>query len=92
MVTRFGFSPTLGLRTFGEDQGNQYLGHMGEIRDYSEEIAQAIDREIHHILDGAYQRAKTMIIEHRQKLEALAQTLLEVETVERDQFEMLMTP
>jgi cell division protease FtsH len=90
MVTRFGFSPKLGLRTFGEEQGNPYLGRLGEIRDYSEAMAQAIDQEIRQILDGAYQRAKRIIVERQGKLEALAASLLEFETIERPRFEALM--
>ena len=90
MITRYGFSQKLGLRTFGEEQGNPYLGSLGEIRDYSEEMAQAIDQEIRQILDTAYQRAKDIIIEQRRKLEALADSLLEYETVERPKFEALM--
>jgi cell division protease FtsH len=90
MITRYGFSQKLGLRTFGEEQGNPYLGSLGEIRDYSEEMAQVIDQEIRQILDTAYQRAKEIIIEQRRKLEALADSLLEYETVERPKFEALM--
>ncbi|MBE7555225.1 MAG: ATP-dependent zinc metalloprotease FtsH [Anaerolineales bacterium] len=90
MVTRFGFSPTLGLRTFGEEQGNPYLGSLGEIRNYSEEMAQTIDHEIRHILDTAYQRAKDIVVIQQRKLEALAGALLEHETVERPTFEALM--
>jgi cell division protease FtsH len=90
MVTRYGFSPNLGLRTFGEEQGNPYLGSLGDIRDYSEEMAQAIDHEIRHILDRAYQRAKDIVVAQRCKLEALAESLLEYETIERPQFEALM--
>jgi cell division protease FtsH len=90
MVTRFGFSPTLGLRTFGEEQGNPYLGSLGEIRNYSEEMAQTIDHEIRHILDTAYQRAKDIVVTQQRKLEALAGALLEQETIERPAFEALM--
>jgi cell division protease FtsH len=90
MVTRYGFSEKLGLRTFGEEQGNQYLGKVGEMRNYSEDVARAIDQEMRRILDAAYQRAKGIIQQQQQKLEALARTLLEVETVERAQFEALM--
>jgi cell division protease FtsH len=90
MVTRYGFSEKLGLRTFGEEQGNPYLGNLGEMRNYSEEMAQAIDGEIRHILDAAYQRAKTIISNQQHKLGALAKTLLDVETVDRAQFEALM--
>jgi cell division protease FtsH len=90
MVTRFGFSQKLGLRTFGEEQGNPYLGSLGEIRNYSEEMAQAIDHEIRHILETAYQRAKDIVLDQQRKLEALAGALLEYETVERPAFEALM--
>ena len=90
MVTRYGFSQKLGLRTFGEEQGNPYLGSMGEIRDYSEEMAQIIDHEIRHLLETAYNRAKEIIIQQRRSLDALAEALLEYETIERPQFELLM--
>ena len=90
MVTRYGFSEGLGLRTYGEDQGNPYLGSLGEARNYSQEVAQRIDREMHRILDRAYQRAKDIVTQQQRKLEALANALLEVETVERSQFETLM--
>lgn len=91
MVTRYGFSSQgLGLRCFGEEQGNRYLGSLSEVRDYSEAVAQAIDQEIRQILDQAYQRATTIILEKQRKLEELAQALLEYETIERPQFETLM--
>jgi cell division protease FtsH len=90
MVTRYGFSAKLGLRTFGQEQGNPTLGSFGESRDYSEEMAQHIDQEIHGILDTAYRRAKDILSTQQNKLETLAKTLLEVETVDRAQFEGLM--
>lgn len=90
MVTRLGFSQKLGLRTFGQEHGNPYLGSLGEIRDYSEAMAQAIDQEIRQILDTVYQRARNIIVEQQRKLEALAQSLLEDETIERSQFVALM--
>jgi cell division protease FtsH len=90
MVTRYGFSEKLGLRTFGEEQGNAYLGGLGETRDYSEQVAQAIDQEMHDILAAAYRRATDILTRQQPKLEALACALLEVETVEREQFEALM--
>ena len=90
MVTRYGFSQELGLRTFGEEQGNPYLGNLGETRDYSEEMAQVIDREMRRILDGAYQRARDIVVTQQNRLEMLARTLLDVETVERSQFEAMM--
>jgi len=90
MVTRYGFSRKLGLRTFGEEQGNPYLGSLGETRDYSEEMAQVIDQEMSQILEGAYQRATDILVTQRQKLELLAESLLERETIERPEFEALM--
>lgn len=90
MITRYGFSETLGLRTFGQVQGNPYLGNLGETPNYSEAISQSIDQEISQILDIAYQRAKTIIDQQKNKLERLAKTLLDIETVERPQFEALM--
>ena len=90
MVTRYGFSKKLGLRTFGEDQGNPYLGNLGEVRNYSEEVAQAIDQEMRHITETAYRRAKDILAKQRDKLEALARRLLDVETVERPEFEAMM--
>jgi cell division protease FtsH len=91
MVTRYGFSIKLGLRTFGEEQGNAYLGSIGEIRDYSEEKARAIDQEIDQILETAYQRARSLLTEQRSKLDSLTEALLEYETIERAAFEALMS-
>jgi cell division protease FtsH len=90
MITRYGFSEKLGLRTFGQVQGNPYLGNLGETPNYSEEMSQRIDKEISQILDTAYQRAKNIIIQQKDRLENLAKTLLDIETVERPQFEALM--
>ena len=90
MVTRYGFSQKLGLRTFGEEQGNAYLGSLGEVRDYSEDKARAIDQEIDQILTTAYQRAKTLLTERQTKLDNLAVALLEFETIERSTFESMM--
>jgi len=91
MVTRFGFSDTLGLRTYGEEQGNPYLGSFGETRNYSESMAQVIDQEIQQILQNAYQRAKDTLLKQRDKLEALADALLTQETIDRSEFEALMS-
>jgi cell division protease FtsH len=71
-------------------QGNPYLGNLGETPNYSEEMAQSIDQEIRQIIDGAYQRAREMVQKRREKLERLATTLLDVETVDRSHFETLM--
>jgi cell division protease FtsH len=92
MVTRYGMSEKLGLRVYGEDTGTVFLGRsLGEQRDYSEETAHAIDEEVTAIINQAHERAKSLLTENRDKLNRLAETLLEVETVDRQQFEALMT-
>jgi len=91
MVTKYGFSETLGPRTFGSDGGAIFLGReIGETRDYSEQAAEEIDNEVRRILTGAYNRAKTLLTENREKLESLVKVLLEQETLDRSAFEDLM--
>jgi cell division protease FtsH len=93
MVTRYGMSEALGLRVFGEDGGAVFLGRsLGEQRDYSDDTARAIDGEVTRILNDSYERAKSILGEHRDKLIRLAKTLLDVETLDRSQFESLMMP
>lgn len=91
MVTRYGMSEKLGLRTFGEQAGNIFLGRdLMEQRNYSEEAAVQIDQEVRRILDHAYLRAKSILQEHRAKLIRVSQTLLERETIDREEFENIM--
>ena len=91
MVTQFGMSETLGPRSFGGGTGSLFLGRdLYEQRDYSEQAAEDIDQEIKRIIQTGYQRAKSTLVQHRDKLEALAKLLIEVETLERVQFEALM--
>jgi cell division protease FtsH len=91
MVMQYGMSESLGLRTYGEQQGNIFLGReIGSNRDYSEEAARLIDIEVRGILDRNYGRAKEIITENRNKLVTLVETLLEVETLDRHQFEEVM--
>lgn len=94
MITRYGMSPEMGLRTFGEGDGGGavFLGRdMFERRDYSEEAAASIDHEVRSIIDGAYQRTRTILQAHAAKLQELASALLEHETVDREMFESMMS-
>ncbi len=91
MVMQYGMSRGLGLRTFGEQQGSIFLGRdMTYGRDYSEEAAKTIDEEVGRILDEAYVRAKQVIEENKQTLVKLADTLIIVETLDREEFETVM--
>lgn len=91
MVMKFGMSDNLVLRSFGDEQGNIFLGReMGYGRDYSENVAKVIDDEVASILDRNYRRAKQLIEENKDRLINLAETLKRVETLDRQDFEALM--
>ena len=91
MITRYGMSEELGLRTFGEPEGAIFLGReLVERRDYSEEAAAAIDNEVSRMIERAYQRAKDILLEHHEKLKTLAQALLDQETLDREAFVAIM--
>lgn len=91
MVTRWGMSERLGPRVFGQKEELVFLGRdIGEQRDYSENIAQQIDEEVHGIVSAAYDKALTVLRDNRDKLDALANRLIEVETIGREEFLELM--
>ena len=91
MVTEYGMSEKLGPMTFGQKEELIFLGReIGEQRDYSEEVAEQIDREIHAIVDEAYRKAKEILTAQREKLDLLARTLIEKETLDREQFVALL--
>lgn len=90
MVMEFGMSK-LGPLQFGESQGQVFLGRdIGHERNYSEAIAYEIDQEVQRIVNEQYQRCKDLLLKYRDKLELLAQTLLQVETLTREQIEELL--
>ncbi len=93
MIMEYGMSDKLGLPTYGENSSNPFLGReigWGMGRDYSEEAAQSIDQEVRRILEENYNRAVTIIQENRHKMDNLAHALMEIETLDRTEFEKLM--
>ncbi len=91
MVCEYGMSEAIGPITVGKRHANPFLGRdMMEDRNYSEQIAQAIDKEIRSIMDAGYERAKAIIQENRAKLDMIVKVLLEKETLERAEFEALL--
>src|SRR5690606_8994579 len=93
MVTQWGMSNRLGPRTFGRRQSMVFLGRdISEERDYSERTAEEIDDEVRRIIDEAHARCRAVISEHRVALDALAQRLIEVETVEGDDLLTILGP
>jgi cell division protease FtsH len=92
MVTRYGMSEKLGPMTFGEKQELVFLGkEIGEQREYSEKVAQEIDEEVRRIIREAYERAKEILTKHRDKLDRLAQALMEKETLEGDELKAYLS-
>ncbi len=88
MVTVYGMSERLGPMQFGRRDELVFLGkEISEQRDYSEETAQEIDEEVERIVYRAYNRAKAILSTYRNKLDAVAQRLIEVETLEAPEFE-----
>jgi cell division protease FtsH len=91
MVMRFGMSEKLGPRVFGHDHGQPFLGREFSTEpDYSDEIAREIDDEVRRIIEGAHQRARGILTEHRDHLDSISDILVRRETIEKHQFEGLL--
>jgi cell division protease FtsH len=92
MVTQYGMSEKLGPMTFGQKEGLVFLGReIAEQRDYSEKVAQEIDTEVRHFIDEAHDRAKEILTTHRDTLKTVADRLIEIETIDREEFEAIVT-
>jgi cell division protease FtsH len=91
LITDYGMSDELGPRTFGEKEEMIFLGReIHEQKDYSEKIAEQIDKEISGFIDKARHMAKKVIIDQRQTLEKIVEELLKHETIEQERFNELM--
>lgn len=91
MVTRFGMSDRLGPVALGRQQGNMFLGRdIAAERDFSEETAAAIDDEVRGLVEQAYRRAKSVLVNNRHVLDRLAQMLVEKETVDAEELQDLL--
>ena len=92
MVTRMGMSELLGPMVYGQKAELIFLGReISEQRDYSENIAEKIDAEVHELVQESYERAKEVLIKYRSQLNAVAQRLIEVETIDREVFERIFS-
>lgn len=89
MVTEWGMSEKLGPLQFGNSSSQPFLGMMPSEQSNSDRIAYEIDTEVQQIIKGQYTRCKELLVEHRDKLELIAQTLLKVETLEAEQIKAL---
>ena len=92
MVMKYGMSDKLGLISYGDDDDEVFIGRdLAHTRSYSEDVAKAIDEEIHRIITECHDRAKEIILEHEDVLHSCAKLLLEKEKVHREEFEALFT-
>lgn len=92
MVTKYGMSDKIGLISYGDDDDEVFIGRdLAHTRGYSEDVAKAIDSEIHSIIEECHDNAKKIISEHMEVLHGCAKLLLEKEKVHRDEFEALFT-
>ena len=92
MVTRYGFSDRLGPIVYGSDSDEVFLGRdYSHSRNYSENVAAEIDEEVRELIENAYEKAKDILESHRDKLDLVANYLLEHEKINGDDFEKLMT-
>ncbi|AEM79682.1 MULTISPECIES: ATP-dependent zinc metalloprotease FtsH [Thermoanaerobacter] len=88
MVTEYGMSERLGPMTFGTRSEEVFLGRdLGRTRNYSEEVAAEIDREIKRIIEEAYKRAETLLKDNMDKLHRVAKALIEKEKLNAEEFE-----
>ncbi|MFO7633663.1 MAG: ATP-dependent zinc metalloprotease FtsH [Caldilinea sp.] len=88
MVTRYGMSEKMGPLQFGQQDELVFLGRdLAEQRDYSEEVAEEIDAEVHDLVNNAYMRVRTLLSEHIDMLHKVANALLERETLNAEEFD-----
>lgn len=93
MVTRLGMSKQLGPMVYGQKEELIFLGReISEQRDYSESVAEEIDSEVRNLVAEAYGKAREILSNYREKLDAVAQRLLEIETISREEFEEIFPP
>lgn len=90
MITKYGMSDKLGNLVFGNESDEVFIGRdLAQARNYSEEVAAQIDREVKHIIDSCYQRIIGILKENINKLHAIANVLIEKEKIEGSEFEEL---
>ncbi|MDO5146840.1 MAG: ATP-dependent zinc metalloprotease FtsH [Eubacteriales bacterium] len=90
MITQYGMSENLGFINYEEDSDEVFLGRdLGHSRSFSEEVAKEIDKEVKKLVDGCYEDAKRILVEHMDVLHSCAALLMEKERISREEFEAL---
>ena len=86
MVTRWGMSEKMGTVAYGKSQEHVFMGRdFGTTRDFSEEFAAELDREVKNIIDSRYEVARNLLVENRDLLDAISNELLEKETLDDEE-------
>lgn len=92
MVTSLGMSDRLGPVALGRQQSNPFMGRdIASERDFSDETAAAVDEEVRNLVDQAYRRCKEVLVGNRHILDKLAQSLIEKETVDAEELQVMLT-
>ena len=90
MVTRYGMSEHIGMINYTDDDNEVFIGRdLAHTRTYSEQVAMKIDEEVKRIIDECYDKAKAILVEHRDVMDRCAEILLEKEKIGREEFEAL---
>ncbi len=90
MIMRLGMSERLGTRVYGKKEELIFLGReISEQKDYSDAVAEEIDKEVLSLVNGAYDKAKEILSKYREKLDEIAKKLIEVETLTQEEFEKI---
>ena len=90
MVTEYGMSERIGMIDYGSNENEVFIGRdLAHARTYGEDVAGAIDQEIKRIIDECYQKAKEIILSHKEVLSQCSQLLLEREKIGQAEFEEL---
>ncbi|MEZ0396907.1 MAG: ATP-dependent zinc metalloprotease FtsH [Anaerolineales bacterium] len=93
MATRLGMTDELGPLVYGQKEELIFLGReIAEQRDYSDAVAEKIDEVVRRLVDEAMEQARALLKKYRKELDAVAQRLLEVETIDRQEFEQIFPP
>lgn len=92
MVTKWGFSEKMGPLAYEEEEGEIFLGKtMSQSKHVSGKVAEEIDREVRAIIDSCYEKAQRILEENRDKLELMADALMQYETLDSDQIDDIMS-
>jgi cell division protease FtsH len=93
MVTQYGMTERLGAIRYGQEQGEVFMGRdFGHTRDYSEDVAAAIDQEVRAFIDAAHHEAFEVLVDNRDILDALVVELLEKETLDKADIARIFEP